>query len=78
MKDVPIEGVEIMKRILTFGLVVLNLILNCAFTFGGEEGLVAHWMFDEGKGKVAVDSITGRKDQIERTFGTSPEFPVPA
>jgi hypothetical protein len=57
-----------MKRALTFGLVVLGFTLNCAFTFGAEEGLIAHWKFDEGKGKVAVDSVTGRKDKIERTF----------
>ena len=29
---------------------------------------VAWWKFDEGQGKVAIDSITGKKDEIQRAF----------
>jgi len=32
------------------------------------EGPVAWWKFDEGQGKVAIDSVTGKEDEIRRTF----------
>ncbi|HIJ71512.1 MAG TPA: LamG domain-containing protein [Planctomycetes bacterium] len=32
------------------------------------EGPVAWWKFDEARGKVTVDSVTGNKDDIRRTF----------
>jgi hypothetical protein len=35
-------------------------------------GLVAWWKFDEGKGNVAFDDITGKKDAIKRTFWYRP------
>jgi hypothetical protein len=30
--------------------------------------LVARWRFDEGKGKAAVDSVSGKEDAILRRF----------
>ena len=53
-----------MKRMFAFGLIVLSITLNCAFTSGGEEGLVAHWKFNEGKGKIAVEFF----DTIDTQF----------
>jgi len=33
-----------------------------------EKDLIAFWKFDEGKGKTAVDSVSGKKDSIEGNF----------
>lgn len=33
-----------------------------------EEGPVAWWKFDEGEGTVAIDTVSGEKDPIMRTF----------
>ena len=40
---------------------------NLSFAFGEEE-LIAWWKFDEGKGKAALDSVSGEKDEILRNF----------
>ncbi|MBA7643794.1 hypothetical protein ES703_51527 [subsurface metagenome] len=31
-------------------------------------GLVARWKFDEGRGKIALDSVTRKEDAIQRNF----------
>jgi beta-fructofuranosidase len=38
----------------------------CAVAADG--GLVAWWRFDEGEGKAAIDSVSGKEDAIERNF----------
>lgn len=46
----------------------------CALA-ASETGLVAWWKFDEGKGKVAIDRITQRKDTILCNFRYLPGVP---
>ena len=61
-----------MQKIICLTLFVLVFAVCCAPTIGADKGPVAWWKFDEGKGKVAIDSITGKKDAIKRTFWYRP------
>ena len=47
--------------IVVFGLTIFSLSVNAQFN---KKGLVAAWLFDEGKGKVAKDS-SGNKLHAE-------------
>ena len=49
----------------------VSAVIVCALSacaVAAEEGLVARWRFDEGKGKAAVDSVSGKEDAILRKF----------
>ena len=48
--------------------VVLGWTLLSACAFAANDGLAAWWSFDEGKGKTAIDSVTGKGDPILRNF----------
>jgi hypothetical protein len=56
-----------MREGICIGL-VLAVTLSSELCFAAKDGLVACWKFDEGKGNVAIDSISGKEDTILRNF----------
>jgi hypothetical protein len=58
-------GKAIVFRFCVSAVIVCTL---SACAVASEEGLVARWRFDEGKGKAAVDSVSGKEDAILRRF----------
>jgi hypothetical protein len=49
-------------------LVFIYCLLAAAGAFAGDDGMVAWWKFDEGQGRSALDSVTGRRDEIQNNF----------
>ena len=47
---------------------MIGYILCWGTAFANDAGLVAWWKFDEGQGRVAVDSVSGKEDTIARTY----------
>ena len=70
------------KVLSVFFICVLLTIANLGIANVAEDGLVAYWPFDEGKGKVAMDitgnghdgDIDGNPKWVEGKFGTGLEF----
>ncbi|MHC4364720.1 MAG: LamG domain-containing protein [Planctomycetota bacterium] len=56
-----------MRERICIGLVLL-VALSSELCFAAKDGLVAWWKFDEGKGNVTIDSISGKEDTILRNF----------
>jgi len=57
-----------MKKLTVFCSLVIMCMLCCPLTCTAADGPVAWWKFDEGGGKVAIDSVSGNRDDINRTF----------
>jgi len=58
-----------MRKVVLFGLFVSAGIL-CFFPTSviADDGPLAWWKFDEGRGRAAVDSVSGKEDAILRNF----------
>lgn len=52
------------KVTILISLIAVTLTLISALSFAANNEPVAHWKFDEGKGKHAIDNVTGRRDRI--------------
>ncbi|MFC1739451.1 LamG domain-containing protein [Planctomycetota bacterium] len=57
-----------MRKTILYSIFLSAFVVCCASAPAEDNGLVAFWKFDESRGEVAVDSITGKKDAIKRTF----------
>ncbi|MHC4676028.1 MAG: LamG domain-containing protein, partial [Planctomycetota bacterium] len=57
-----------MQKLILPSVFTLVWAICSASAFAADDGPVAWWKFDEGKGKVAIDSVTGKEDAIRRTF----------
>lgn len=55
------------KWICSAGCVLLS-ILCAAAGIAADDGLVAWWRFEQGNAKVALDNVSGIKDQIKGNF----------
>ena len=70
------------KVIFVFSLCALLIITSFGIANVAEDGLVAYWPFDEGKGKEAIDvtgnghdgEFNGKPEWVEGKFGTALEF----
>ncbi|MHC4365179.1 MAG: LamG domain-containing protein [Planctomycetota bacterium] len=61
-----------MRQAIYLAILAIAYATCCAPGLAADKGPVAWWKFDEGKGNVAIDSISGEKDVIERTFWYRP------
>jgi len=57
-----------MRIKIVYAMAALLVVVLSVCAAAAEPGLVAYWKFDEGRGKVAVDAVSGIKDPILRTF----------
>ena len=57
-----------MQKVIYLTVFVIVYTACCAPSVAADKGPAAWWKFDEGKGDIAVDSISGRKDVIKGTF----------
>ncbi|MHC4482141.1 MAG: LamG domain-containing protein [Planctomycetota bacterium] len=55
------------KAICLTGFVLVSTVW-CLCAIAADDGVVAWWRFDEGKGRAALDSISGNKDSIKGNF----------
>jgi hypothetical protein len=54
-----------------FFVFFLSAVMMCFFSpliLAADEGLVALWKFDEGRGRAVIDSVSGKEDAILRNF----------
>jgi hypothetical protein len=56
------------KVTILISLIAVTLTLISALSFAANNEPVAHWKFDEGKGKNAIDSVTEQRDIINGNF----------
>ena len=51
-----------MRKLICFAGFMLALATCRSYAFAADDGLVAWWKFDEGKGKAALDSTSRNED----------------
>jgi hypothetical protein len=61
-----------MRQAIYFTVFAIAYTACCTPSVAADEGSVAWWKFDEGKGDIAIDSVSGKKDVIKRTFWYRP------
>ena len=57
-----------MRKVIFIGGLVLAMSVRCFCAFGADEGLVAWWRFEEGKGRKARETVSGAEDEIRGNF----------